>query len=87
MSDVVWDETLDNGAYRSVVQRDDNEAYTGWLVVIDDNGNVLHREAVPLAYAARFGPDVDDVHTWMERTVEVIDNPEERKVDGQEAES
>lgn len=81
MTDIVWDNTLDQGAYRAQVQRDDNEPYRGLLVVVDDNGNVIHKEQVGLAYAARFGPDVDDVNTWMERTVEVIDNPALRRPD------
>jgi hypothetical protein len=81
MSDIVWQQTLDNGEYAAAVLRDDNEAYRGWLIVSDVTGEILHKEKVSLAYAARFGPDIDDVQVWMERTIAVVDNPKFRRPD------
>jgi hypothetical protein len=76
--ELVWEETLDSEQYKASVSRAEQDPYTGWLWVYDIVGNLLHKERVSLAYAAQFGPDVDDVHTWMQRVVEVVDDPTKR---------
>lgn len=77
--DVVWENTLDNGAYQCKVVRAEGDGYSGELVVSQDD-EVIHREVVGLSYAARFGPDVADVAEWSERVVEVVDDPAKRSI-------
>jgi len=60
--------------------RHDETAYGGWLMVASAEGDIVHRQYVGIAYGAIWGPDVDDVDTWMGRCVEVIDNPEKRSI-------
>jgi hypothetical protein len=76
---VVWENTVDDNEYQCKVTRLDGDGYRGMLTVTND-GEVIHQEEVGLAYAARFGPDMDDVATWQDRVVQVIDNPSERKL-------
>ena len=70
--DVIWQQTLDGGAYTLRVTRiDDNY---GLLQVSVTGGEQLHEQRVPLAYGAIFGPDMDDVAEWQGLTVDIVDN-------------
>lgn len=71
--DLVWWSRLD-GRYQVEVHQ--TGGYYGILYIFDhQNGDALiHSEQVGLAYGARFGPDVDDVSTWQEKAIEVVDN-------------
>lgn len=72
----IWSQELDGGLYRCSVVRRSHDL--GDLTIWDSVFEVIHREIVALAYGALFGPDVDDVFTWQERCIEVIDHPEKR---------
>ena len=76
---MIWTQTLDRGAYVAQVHRSQTNPGRGQLIVSDATGAVIHTESVLLAYGARFGPDVDDIYAWMERVVDVVDHPEERR--------
>ena len=69
--DVIWQQTLDNGAFTLRVTGIDGD--TGNMQVSTADGDVLHEEHVPLAYGAMFGPDVDDVADWQAKTVLIVD--------------
>ena len=72
MADYVWDQTLDDGAYRARVERTGER--TGQLIVTraaDDE--VLLNEGVHLAWGAQFGPDIDDVQDWQAKTIAAVD--------------
>jgi len=71
---VAWWSRLD-GRYQVEVQYADSDGYRGTLVVFDhnDGDRVIHSEETPIAYAARFGPDMQDVERWQTRVLEVID--------------
>jgi allophanate hydrolase subunit 1 len=69
--DVVWQQTLDGGAYTLRVTRIDEDH--GRLQVSVTDGVQLHEQEVPLAYGALFGPDMGDVADWQEITVNVVD--------------
>jgi len=72
LSNVVWENTVDDGAWKVEVVRTGD--YTGVLTVVRaaDDLEIL-REDVGLSYRAIFGPDVDDVAAWQARCIEVID--------------
>lgn len=72
MTDVVWKSGVDNGAYEVQVVR--VAEYQGVLTVTraSDNTELLNEE-VGLQYDSLFGPDVDDLRSWQERALEVID--------------
>jgi len=68
-----WDQTVDDGRFRCYVEQD-AEGYSGVLhVVVVDTGEVLLEKDVPVAYAARFGPDISDVNEWQDQAIAVID--------------
>ena len=72
---LAWHSRLD-GRYLVEVRYDpDGDGYQGTLAIFDhqDADRVVHSEPVGIAYAARFGPDVDDVATWQERSADVVD--------------
>lgn len=70
--DVIWQQTLDDGAFTMRVMRIDEG--TGLLqVFVTEGERKLHEEQVPLAYGARFGPDMDDVAEWQEITIAHVD--------------
>ena len=72
MGNIVWESVLDK-RYRCIVYRD--REYRGVLQVVDEeNGETVYEEQVGLAYDALFGPDVDDVYTWQETCIDVVDN-------------
>jgi hypothetical protein len=75
VSNVVWENTVDKGAWQVMVER--TEPYRGLLTVVrtSDNKEVL-REEVGLAYDALFGADVADLAAWQARCIEVIDAQE-----------
>jgi hypothetical protein len=57
----VWENTLDGGN-------------RGTLTVVRQiDGVIILHEEVSLAYAAQFGPDVDDVATWENMVVNAVD--------------
>ena len=68
-----WDQNVDNGRFRCTVKQEDG-GYQGILkVVVVESGEVLLELPVGVAYAAIFGPDVDDVMTWQEASIKTID--------------
>lgn len=69
--DVIWQQTMDGGAFTLRVTRIDES--TGLLQVSVNNGERLHEERVPLAYGALFGPDIDDLAQWQETTINIVD--------------
>jgi len=71
---VAWEQTLDAGRFRArVIQTEDG--YSGRLVVtVVETNDVLLDEPVGIAYAARFGPDAEDVGVWQARTISVVDD-------------
>jgi hypothetical protein len=73
---VVWHQTVDRNVWWAKVTRVDN--YKGRLQVgrVSDDEIILDEE-VGLAYQAIFGPDVDDVALWQEKTIEAIDSRKE----------
>lgn len=78
MSDVIWGGWLDD-RYRVEVNRKGPD--TGELTIAED-GEVLHREDVGLAYGAQFGPDAEDAEAWMEKTEAIVDLWAKDKNDG-----
>lgn len=76
---VVWWSRLDDRWQVEVRRADDDPeydpGYRGELLIFDhtNNDRLVHSEHVGLAYGARFGPDVDDVNFWQQRTVELVD--------------
>ena len=70
--ELVWAGTVDSGSW--VVQVWHSGDYRGQLRIwAAGSSEPFFNEAVGLSYGARFGPDVDDVRAWQERSVEVID--------------
>lgn len=75
MSNVVWENTVDQGAWQVMVER--TEPYQGLLTIVrTSDGKEVLREEVVLAYDALFGPDVADLASWQARCIEVIDAQE-----------
>ena len=74
MSDA-WNQTLDDNRFRArVVQPEGGDGYSGTLIVtVEETGEVILEEPVGIAYAARFGPDAEDVGTWQRRTITAVD--------------
>lgn len=72
INSLVWFSRFD-GRYQIEVQR--TGEYTAMLCIFDhlNNDELLAEWNVNLAYAARFGPDVDDVRKWQEDIVTLID--------------
>ena len=69
----VWENTVDEGAWRCTVTRTGD--YTGVLTVVRASDDVeILREEVTLAYRAIFGPDIDDVAQWQAMAIAAIDN-------------
>jgi hypothetical protein len=69
-----WEQTVDDGRFRCWVTQDEGEGYSGVLHVEEvANGTPILEEKVGIAYAARFGPDVDDVTTWQAKSISAID--------------
>lgn len=75
---VVWTAAMDDGAWTVTVRSPDSDWYQGELTVTDAAGNEIHHQAVPVAYGAPFGADVDDVFSWQDITVDVVEHPEKR---------
>lgn len=79
MEDVIWADTVDNGAWEAKVVGTSDRA--GELTVTESaTGQVVHRETVGLSYGAVFGPDVADLSQWQDTVINVIDNPSDRRV-------
>lgn len=75
MSDVVWQQTLDDGAFTLLVTRVDDTDMAVLQVIDNETEQVIYeRNHMVLAYGAVFGPDQDDVAHWQEITVEAVDN-------------
>jgi len=66
---IVWASTLD-GRYVVTVTR--THRYQGELV-ISDSDQKLHQQTVDLMYGAIFGPDIDDVNSWQQIAMDIID--------------
>lgn len=73
--DVIWNAKLDNGQYTCKVTR--LTGYTGQLTVEDtlNNNEIVLDKEVPLAYGAKFGPDMGDVAHWQDLIIKAVDNP------------
>lgn len=68
----VWESRLDKKYQCSVTRLSER---TGMLKVINEDTNtVLLEKEVGLSYGAVFGPDMDDVSTWEETCIEVVDS-------------
>ncbi len=67
--DIIWSTKVDRRYQVKVCRTGD---YTADLVVTEGDRELL-REQVSLAYKAIFGPDVDDIATWQERVIRLID--------------
>lgn len=71
---VIWDQTLDGGRFRCWVEQNGENGYSGTLRVdVVDTGESILSTQVGISYAARFGPDVDDIADWQERSVKRVD--------------
>lgn len=71
--DYCYDNTVDDGRFRVTVEQTGN-GYSGILrVIVVETGEELLNEDVGVVYAARFGPDVDDVAQWQGKALGVID--------------
>ena len=80
MTDPVWHQTVDQGTWRCWVEQNPHDGYVGSLHVARVNSDgteyEVHQETVSIAYEARFGPDIDDILTWQETALAVIDAQE-----------
>lgn len=76
-STLVWWTLLD-GRYQIEVH-DEPSVYPR-IIIFDreDEMDIIHQEPVTLAYGAKFGPDIADVHAWQELSIDVVDHPEKR---------
>jgi hypothetical protein len=73
MREIVWTATIDDNAWRvDVVRIDDYRADLQVYRVVDEE--LVHTEPVGLSYRAMFGPDADDVYTWQNIAIEVVDS-------------
>lgn len=62
--DLIWFATADRDEWFAVVTRIDEN--TGLLTLTrGSTGERVIEQPVPLAYGAMFGPDADDVATWV----------------------
>jgi len=70
---VVWEATVDQAQFSCKVVRTDER--NGVLTVVRNSDNKeLLRESVGLSYGAIFGPDVDDVAYWQDKSIQAIDS-------------
>ncbi len=70
--DVIWHNTVDGGTWDCKVVRD--APYHGVLTVTRVlTDEVILSEGVGLSYGSIFGPDVDDVRTWENKSITAID--------------
>lgn len=67
----VWKNKLDN-IYDVMVISEGN-GYQGRLIIKRDDKELLN-EATNISYAAKFGPDINDVSIWEGRCIEFIDH-------------
>ncbi len=73
---VVWWTRLDQRYQVEVHRKDDN---VGTFLLWDrgpeatEPPRLLREEEVGLAYGAPFGPDEDDVNTWQEMVLRIVD--------------
>lgn len=77
----IWTSTLD-GQYAVKVTR--LAGYRGELT-IHQGEKLIHKEAVGLAYGAVFGPDIEDVATWQEMAIKVVDGLQARDKNAERA--
>ena len=67
-----WEQAVDDGRFRCWVEQNE-DGYSGVLhVEVVADGIPLLEEKVGIAYAARFGPDVDDVADWQAKSISAI---------------
>ena len=67
----MWQAVLDGKWICSVTRTGE---YSGVLTVENQQGEVVFKEDVSLAYGAVFGPDACDVALWEEKSVQVVDS-------------
>jgi hypothetical protein len=67
----VWTNKVDN-KYDVFVESGE-DGYKG-VLVIELDGKELLREETSISYAARFGPDMEDVNIWSDRCISFIDS-------------
>lgn len=67
----IWESFLDKKYHCSVIRLSENK---GQLKIVDENNKILLEKEVGLSYGAIFGPDIDDVKTWEEVCISVVDN-------------
>lgn len=69
---IIWSDTVDDRWLVKVIRTSDR---TGTLVIQDraNEDKIIHEESVGLSYGAIFGPDTDDVASWQDRAIKIID--------------
>lgn len=72
MSDEVWSATVDNGAFKVTVNRDEERSAVLTVVHVASETTILTSQ-VGLSYGAIFGPDVADVAAWQVMSLDAID--------------
>ena len=73
--DVIWENTMDAGAWACKVVGILDKARVGELTVTRvADGEVILRRNVGLSYGAIFGPDVEDVYGWEKLCVDAVDS-------------
>lgn len=77
MTEIIWENSVDNNTYQVVVYGHNDTPYIGTLKVTKDD-LVLYEEKVGLSYGAVFGPDAFDVEAWKTMVMNVIENYELR---------
>lgn len=63
--EIIWESTVNNGAWRVVVESIPNISYRGILKISDNRTGALgYQEEVPINFDVRFGPDTIDLANW-----------------------
>ena len=71
MNTPIWESKADK-IYHCEVHRTGD--HTGQLTVVNTTNNTIILDSVvTLAYGAMFGPDMDDVATWQDMSLNAID--------------
>jgi len=74
-SGLIWWAKLDD-RYQVEVHSETENMDRGILHIFDhkNENKLIHSEPVPVAYGARFNPDILDVEEWKEKAIFVVDN-------------
>lgn len=71
---IIWESTVDQGAWRVVVEAIPNRSSRAVLKVFNGtSGELGYQEEVPVSYDAIFGPDVADLDDWANKALTWID--------------